>query len=78
MASGKGRSGWRVAKVSQEHGILRAEKEASDLKVGQTVRIWPNHACVAGAGFPFYTVVDSAVEGGKRVVDVRARCNGWW
>ena len=86
VGTGKKRSGWEVAKISQEHGILRAkggpasqiaENELMPWKVGQTVRIWPNHACVAGAGFPFYAVVDSEIDRGTRVVDIWVRCNGW-
>lgn len=71
--------GWQVVRISQEHGILGwaggapAAGEAPALRVGQTVRIWPNHACIAGAGFDHYLVVD----GGDRVVDVWPRWNGW-
>lgn len=82
--------GWQVGKVSQEHGILRwavgkgrvsdgqGEEEAAGLRYGQRVRIWPNHACVAGAGFEYYFVVDSRRVGGEdEVVDVWPRWRGW-
>ena len=74
--------GWKVARVSQEHGILQRVSlgsETSDLRVGQKVRIWPNHSCIAGAGFGFFLVVDSSLPGGKRdkIVDVWIRCRGW-
>jgi D-serine deaminase-like pyridoxal phosphate-dependent protein len=75
--------GWIVGKVSQEHGILRYTGEAAGtsedgkklegLEIGQRVRIWPNHACIAGTGFEYYLVVD----GGDEIVDVWARCSGW-
>ena len=86
---GTTRSGWEVTKVSQEHGLLRenedkgwSEGEPTEWgempwRVGQKVRIWPNHACVAGAGFPYYVVVDKNVREGMEVVDVWVRCRGW-
>ncbi|KAL9104232.1 MAG: hypothetical protein Q9163_000780 [Psora crenata] len=82
-----GRSGWQVGRISQEHGILtkdsvafgqEAEAAPSDLKVGQKVKIWPNHACVAGAMFGWYLVVDSSLKGREdEIVDVWVRCRGW-
>ena len=50
-----------------------------ELRVGQKVRVWPNHSCVAAAGFGFYAVIDSSQKEGKRdtVVDVWPRCRGW-
>lgn len=73
--------GWQVGKVSQEHGILRWRGEPGDeiaLKVGQRVRIWPNHACVAGACYDQYLVVDSRREGKEsEIVDVWQRWRGW-
>ena len=74
--------GWIVARVSQEHGILQKASsclETNELHVGQKVRIWPNHACVAGAGFGFYLVVDSSLpaNAGNEIVDVWIRCRGW-
>ena len=74
--------GWIVARVSREHGILQkasSSLETAELHVGQKVRIWPNHACVAGAGFGFYLVVDSSLPAntGNEIVDVWIRCRGW-
>lgn len=80
----EGRSGWQVGRISQEHGILikdsqRESHELAELKIGQKVRVWPNHACVAGAGFGWYLVVDSSLPEERRdqVVDVWVRCRGW-
>ena len=80
----EGRSGWQVGRISQEHGILtkdsqRESHELADLKIGQKVRVWPNHACVAGAGFGWYLVVDSSLPEERRdeIVDVWVRCRGW-
>lgn len=79
-------TGWTVGRISQEHGILvwtdpNAAPNGSDVKipdeemlqVGQKVRIWPNHACITGAGFGWYLVVD----GGDEIVDVWPRWRGW-
>ena len=92
--TGTGLSGWQVGRISQEHGVLTKDSSAGhdtkpssvtappnteDLSVGQKVRIWPNHACIAGAGFGWYLVVDSSLPKGRRdeVVDVWVRCRGW-
>lgn len=79
-----GRSGWQVGRISQEHGILThdAQQEGeklAELKIGQKLRVWPNHACVAGAGFGWYLVVDSSLPEERRdeIVDVWVRCRGW-
>lgn len=73
--------GWQVGRISQEHGILvwkgDKEKEVA-LEFGQRVRLWPNHSCIAGAGYDHYLVVDSRREGKEdEVVDVWERWNGW-
>lgn len=77
-------SGWIVNRVSQEHGILRKESPQThssvpDLQIGQKVRIWPNHACIAGAGFGWYFVVDSSLPKDLRdiIVDIWVRWRGW-
>ncbi|KAI1384051.1 putative serine dehydratase domain-containing protein [Hypoxylon trugodes] len=73
--------GWEVAKISQEHGVLRWEGKNEDevpLHVGQRVRIWPNHSCITGAGHAYYLVVDSRNTGKEdEIVDVWERWNGW-
>lgn len=77
----EGRSGWQVGRISQEHGILTKDSqyELAELKIGQKVRVWPNHACVAGAGFGWYLVVDSSLPEERRdqITDVWVRCRGW-
>lgn len=73
--------GWQVGRISQEHGILtwNGTVGAEDkLEIGQKLRIWPNHACVAGAGFGFYLIVDSSSKGKEdEIVDVWPRWKGW-
>lgn len=68
--------GGTVGRISQEHGILTWSGTAGEeemLVVGQRVRVWPNHACIAGAGFGWYLVVDD----GDEIVDVWPRWRGW-
>lgn len=74
--------GWQVGKISQEHGILTwvgdEGKKAPELNVGDRVRVWPNHACIMGAGFEYYLIVDSNCRGQEdKVRDVWCRWNGW-
>ncbi|KAI0881459.1 putative serine dehydratase domain-containing protein [Annulohypoxylon maeteangense] len=73
--------GWEVASLSQEHGILRWAGKAEDevaLRVGQRVRVWPNHSCITGAAHAYYLVVDSRNQGREdEIVDVWVRWNGW-
>ena len=73
--------GWQVGRVSQEHGILTwagSREDEIPLKPGQKVRVWPNHSCIAGAGFEFYLIVDSRRKGKEdEVVDVWTRARGW-
>ncbi|KAF1929135.1 uncharacterized protein M421DRAFT_61981 [Didymella exigua CBS 183.55] len=73
------KAGWIVGRISQEHGILTWQGDKSkcnELTIGDKVEIWPNHACVAGAGFGWYLVVDSE-RGCDEVVDVWPRWRGW-
>ncbi|KAL8967204.1 MAG: hypothetical protein Q9183_003026 [Haloplaca sp. 2 TL-2023] len=76
-------SGWQVGRISQEHGILNHEigfqGDIVELTVGQRLKIFPNHACVAGAAFGWYLIVDSNLPEDRRdeIVDVWLRCRGW-
>jgi D-serine deaminase-like pyridoxal phosphate-dependent protein len=76
-----GHGGWQVGKVTQEHGILRWIGEREDevrLYVGQRLRVWPNHACITGASYGWYLVVDSRKQGrAEEIVDVWPRWSGW-
>ncbi|KAL8797858.1 MAG: hypothetical protein Q9195_000210, partial [Heterodermia aff. obscurata] len=73
-------TGWMIGRISQEHSILTKDGDAdkAELHVGQKVRIWPNHACIAGAGFGWYLIVDSSLPENQRdtVVDVWVRWRG--
>lgn len=75
-------SGWIVGRITQEHGILTRDPNITsqcELKVGDKLRIWPNHACIAGACYGWYLVVDSSLPESQRdmVVDVWVRWRGW-
>ncbi|KAI0521526.1 putative serine dehydratase domain-containing protein [Xylaria bambusicola] len=55
-----------------------ANDEETPLAVGQRLRIWPNHSCITGAGYPWYLVVDSRNAGREdEIIDVWPRWNGW-
>lgn len=73
------RTGWIVGRISQEHGILTWEgprEQMKPLEIGSRITVWPNHACITGAGFGWYLVVDSGKDG-ETVVDVWVRWRGW-
>ncbi|KAF2175630.1 hypothetical protein K469DRAFT_610035 [Zopfia rhizophila CBS 207.26] len=73
------RTGWIVGRISQEHGILVWEgsrDQFKPLKIGEKLLLWPNHACVAGAGAGWYLIVDSNQDA-NRIVDVWVRWRGW-
>ena len=60
-----------VTDTHQEHGIVMEAPRT--LRVGDRVRILPNHACMTAAAFDAYWVVD----GSTQIVDQWGRCNGW-
>lgn len=75
-----------VDRVSQEHSILAWEHTEDEdtsvlpplpLEVGQHVMIFPNHACVTGAMYGWYLIVDSSEGNGTEIVDVWIRASGW-
>ncbi|KAH9944334.1 uncharacterized protein BXZ73DRAFT_39476 [Epithele typhae] len=78
---------WRLARCSQEHGILSQMPTSSfdlgplqgdgGLKLGDMVQIVGQHACLILAGYPWYYVVDSDVSDGNVVVDVWVPWKGW-
>ncbi|KAG5973869.1 hypothetical protein E4U55_000224 [Claviceps digitariae] len=80
--------GWIVGRLSQEHGILTWRSGRSQAKyippdeetpkVGEKVRLWPNHACIAGSHFGWYFVVDEDRAGKEdEIVDIWVRGRGW-
>ncbi len=69
-----------VKDANQEHGIVAVRPGKSvalpDLKVGDMVRVLPNHACATAAQHGQYNVIDSAVSP-VAVQAVWGRINGW-
>ncbi|RAL13720.1 D-serine ammonia-lyase DSD1 [Aspergillus homomorphus CBS 101889] len=70
-----------VQRISQEHGIITWENDGESkipLKIGQSVKIFPNHACITGALYGWYLIVDSSQDGdGSKIIDVWPRATGW-
>lgn len=68
-----------VMECSQEHGFVASSEPLpyGNMPIGTRVRILPNHACITAAAYDRYYVVDSEFDGGKSVVDVYDRINGW-
>jgi D-serine deaminase-like pyridoxal phosphate-dependent protein len=69
-----------VERISQEHGIVTwegASQRKIPTSIGQVVKVHPNHACVTGAFYGWYFVVDSDQDGeAARIVDVWVRAKG--
>jgi len=68
-----------VIACSQEHGFVSANDPMpyGNLPIGSRVRVLPNHACITAAAYDRYYVVDGDLDGGKAVVDIYDRINGW-
>ncbi|KAJ5954516.1 hypothetical protein N7501_008795 [Penicillium viridicatum] len=71
-----------VERISQEHSIVAWEDKKLNshglpLSVGQVVKLYPNHACVAASFYNFYYVVDSDLDAdAAKIVDVWVRAGG--
>jgi D-serine deaminase-like pyridoxal phosphate-dependent protein len=63
-----------VRRAYQEHGVIERDAgEPIELRVGDKLRIAPNHTCMTAAAHDRYHVID----GGDSVVAVWPRVNGW-
>lgn len=71
-ADGNPLPGWRVERVTQEHGIVAPGPAAGRLRLGARLRVFPNHACLTAACHDEYVVVSNGV-----IVDRWERCRGW-
>lgn len=80
--------GWIISRFSQEHGILTWRSGNSQVdftppdeemaKVGEKVRLWPNHACITSSHFGWYFVVDEDRRGKEdEVIDIWVKARGW-
>lgn len=71
--AGEPLAGLRLASLSQEHGVVfGAPDTVSRLRIGDRLRIVPNHSCLAAACFDRYHVVE-----GQAVVDEWRPVRGW-
>ncbi|EJS43798.1 YGL196W [Saccharomyces arboricola H-6] len=53
---------WYVARISQEHGILKPRRkweDTSPLKLGTKFAVLPQHVCITMGQFPYYFVANS-------------------
>ncbi len=64
----------RVEAVNQEHGFVRSHALAQAARIGDRVRVLPNHACMTAAMYDEYAVVDG---GGLDVMARWPRVNGF-
>lgn len=64
-----------VRRANQEHGVIELDSavSAGSFRVGDRLRIAPNHACLTAAAHDRYFVVD----GDETVADIWPRVNGW-
>ncbi|KAK4509428.1 uncharacterized protein ATC70_007780 [Mucor velutinosus] len=67
-----------LTKVSQEHGILQHLDETTlsrpELRIGELVRVIPNHCCLAAACHLYYLIIE---DDSDVVVDVWVPVRGW-
>jgi D-serine deaminase-like pyridoxal phosphate-dependent protein len=64
----------RVKNVSQEHGQITVDDEATfdQLSVGTRLRVLANHSCLTAAQHPYYNVIE-----GEQIVDQWEIQRGW-
>lgn len=64
-----------VRRANQEHGVIDLDPaiSASGFRIGDKLRIAPNHACLTAAAHDRYFVVD----GDDTVAEIWPRVNGW-
>ncbi|GJJ13883.1 hypothetical protein Clacol_008140 [Clathrus columnatus] len=73
-----GRASWKLARVSQEHGVLvRTSKDELPLEIGSIIEIIPQHACLTAANHPWYYIVDTNIGKSDEVVDIWVPWKGW-
>ncbi|KAK2602032.1 hypothetical protein QQS21_004459 [Conoideocrella luteorostrata] len=80
--------GWVVGRFSQEHGILTwrsgnakagfTQPDQELPKVGEKIRLWPNHACITSSHHGWYFVVDEDKSGKEdEIIDIWIKARGW-
>jgi D-serine deaminase-like pyridoxal phosphate-dependent protein len=69
--------GWKLGRVSQEHGILTRKPDVAGSSapgVGEVIRVVGQHACMVLSNHPWYYIVEN---GGDTVIDVWVPWKGW-
>ena len=68
-----------VSRVYQEHGEILFEQgeDLAGTRIGDRLRVFPNHVCMTAAMYDGYHVVDSDTGDGTEVLAVWPRVNGW-
>jgi D-serine deaminase-like pyridoxal phosphate-dependent protein len=77
VVSPKELNNWKLGRVSQEHGILVQDSDASkgqSPEIGQVIRIVGQHACMVLSNHSWFYIVE---DGGDQVVDVWVPWKGW-
>lgn len=71
------KKGWRLGRISQEHGVLvhNEDKDRDEIRIGDRVEILPQHACLTCACQPWIYVVDDKEP--EVVADVWVPWKGW-
>ena len=64
----------KIIALSQEHGFVESDKTIPfhHFPVGSTLRIIPNHSCLAAALFPVYHIIDQ-----NQIIDRWIPVRGW-
>lgn len=68
-----------VSRVYQEHGeiLFAPGDEVAGTRIGDRLRVFPNHVCMTAAMYDGYHVVDSEAADSTEVLAVWPRVNGW-
>jgi D-serine deaminase-like pyridoxal phosphate-dependent protein len=73
-------AGLVIRKMTQELGVVgRADGGAlgSQLKLGDVVRVLPNHSCMTAASFPLFQVVRERDGGRREIIGAWVPARGW-
>jgi D-serine deaminase-like pyridoxal phosphate-dependent protein len=69
---------WEDEASGEGEGDDVSDGAKEGMKIGERIRIWPNHACIAGVSFGWYYIVDGNREGKEdEIIDVWPRWRGW-
>ena len=81
ITDGSDHEGLYVARVSQEHGVIKRRNGAIDFArhpIGSRLHIQPNHACITAAAYDRYHVIGGPAGADSPVIEAEwDRVNGW-